>query len=130
VTLVNEVGVDIEVINPSIVDDDLAAQTLTKYELECFKNLPSDQRIELFYKCWTGKEAFAKAQGDGLITNPNEIEMLSNKTIFIDKCERNLEVTETPNYSYFDLPSIGGYATGLVIMGIAKKHLRLFRALI
>lgn len=130
VTLINEIGVDIELIDPTVVDEELAAQTLTQYEFEYFKNLPESRRIEQFYKFWTGKEAYAKAQGDGLMTSPDKIELLFPKFFPNHNREKGLATVKTPDWSYFELPPpAAGFAAGLVVMGEADKNFRLFEGL-
>jgi 4'-phosphopantetheinyl transferase len=124
VTLESEVGIDLELINPVLVDKEIAQHSLTEYELGCFKNLAPSERLELFYKCWTRKEAYAKAVGDGLLTSPNKIETLSNKTHLIYKPESYLDFTKPSIYSFYDLPEITGFASALVVQGTDQKKLR------
>jgi 4'-phosphopantetheinyl transferase len=63
-----EIGVDIEKIR--VVDDmeDLAHRFFCPAESQELKNVESQQRQEAFFFCWTRKEAYLKAMGDGLRT--------------------------------------------------------------
>ncbi len=61
-----ELGVDIEKIRPLDDLDSLARHFFSAAEYEQLQALPDAQRSEAFYLCWTRKEAYLKAGGDGL----------------------------------------------------------------
>ena len=65
-SLGREIGIDIEVVRPIPDADDIAARFFSRRENEAYFALdPSDKPLGFFY-CWTRKEAFIKAIGDGL----------------------------------------------------------------
>jgi 4'-phosphopantetheinyl transferase len=59
-------GVDVEVIRPLADLEGLARNVFTPRENAALAALPEDARLRAFYTCWTRKEAFLKATGDGL----------------------------------------------------------------
>lgn len=61
-----EVGVDIEKIRFIPDAERVAAQFFSKQEYLTWRLLPVEERQEVFFKCWTRKEALAKAIGCGL----------------------------------------------------------------
>ncbi|MFS4467938.1 4'-phosphopantetheinyl transferase family protein [Maribacter sp. 2210JD10-5] len=61
-----EVGIDIENCKRDINLMDLAENFFSKKEVENLKKLPFLERDRAFYRCWTRKEAFIKAEGSGL----------------------------------------------------------------
>jgi 4'-phosphopantetheinyl transferase len=124
VTLDDDVGVDLELINTSLIDCEIAEQSLTEKEFQRYKKLPADDCIELFYKCWTRKEAYAKAQGNGFITSPNKIETLANKISVFHNTEKKSEFTDNSVYSFYDLPPITGFAAALAVRGSGEKNIR------
>ena len=65
-TLVGEIGVDLEQINPQFSGDDIARRFFSASEVACLEQLPADARALAFFTCWTRKEAFIKAKGMGL----------------------------------------------------------------
>jgi 4'-phosphopantetheinyl transferase len=62
----HEIGVDIEFVRDIPEMDDIAEQFFSKKENKVFRSLPERKKKEAFFSCWTRKEAFIKAIGDGL----------------------------------------------------------------
>lgn len=61
-----QIGVDVEFIRPVEDADDIAARFFSARESEVFRQLPVRQKQAAFFDCWTRKEAFIKAVGEGL----------------------------------------------------------------
>jgi 4'-phosphopantetheinyl transferase len=61
-----EVGIDVEVTRDNIEIDTLAKRFFSVQERESLHALPTEQKTAAFFRCWTFKEAFLKAQGVGL----------------------------------------------------------------
>ncbi len=61
-----EIGVDVEAIRPLTDADDIASRFFSRYEYEIYLALDACDRPLGFFNCWTRKEAFIKALGDGL----------------------------------------------------------------
>jgi len=66
VTMEGEVGVDVEYIKVIGDIDGIATRFFSAVEQVAFLDLSSTHRITGFYNCWTRKEAFIKAIGEGL----------------------------------------------------------------
>ena len=66
VTMEREIGIDVEHIRPVNDMDTLARYSFSAAENTVFVNLPESQRQDAFFNCWTRKEAYIKALGDGL----------------------------------------------------------------
>lgn len=66
VTYHREIGVDVEYIRPISEAGQIARRTFSAEEIRVFQTLPDDQKQFAFYSCWTRKEAYIKATGDGL----------------------------------------------------------------
>jgi 4'-phosphopantetheinyl transferase len=71
VTCGRRVGVDIERVRPLRDLEALAERVFSLREREALRQLPQDLRPRGFFNCWTRKEAYIKAIGDGL-THPLE----------------------------------------------------------
>ena len=61
-----EVGIDLEPIRPDFAADDIAGRYFSTRELNELRALPPELRPEGFFLCWTRKEAYVKARGEGL----------------------------------------------------------------
>jgi 4'-phosphopantetheinyl transferase len=61
-----EVGVDVERLRPDVAGDDIAARYFSVAELAELRELPLAARVRAFFDCWTRKEAYVKALGQGL----------------------------------------------------------------
>jgi 4'-phosphopantetheinyl transferase len=60
------VGVDVEKIRLDVDTDALAERFFSVHERAGLRSLPDHARVAGFFACWTRKEAFLKATGDGL----------------------------------------------------------------
>ncbi|MFN8375408.1 MAG: 4'-phosphopantetheinyl transferase superfamily protein [Anaerolineae bacterium] len=60
------IGVDVEYIQAMADMDDVAALMFSKAENAVYRALPKSQQAAGFFNCWTRKEAFIKAVGEGL----------------------------------------------------------------
>lgn len=61
-----EIGVDIEHIHPVQDMETIARRFFSIREYETLQSLPEHHKLEAFFNCWTRKEAYIKACGDGL----------------------------------------------------------------
>jgi 4'-phosphopantetheinyl transferase len=61
-----EVGIDVEMIRPDFAGDEIAERYFSGPELAELRALPPESRAEGFFLCWTRKEAYVKARGEGL----------------------------------------------------------------
>jgi 4'-phosphopantetheinyl transferase len=61
-----QIGVDIEYIVPIKEADQIVARFFSSHERAMWQKLPKDQKQEAFFNCWTRKEAYIKARGEGL----------------------------------------------------------------
>jgi 4'-phosphopantetheinyl transferase len=61
-----KVGIDIEYIQPVPEMEQIARQFFSAKESDLLGNLRATQKLEAFFNCWTRKEAYIKAKGEGL----------------------------------------------------------------
>lgn len=61
-----EIGVDVEALRPLKDMQELAEKFFCPEEACELISLPENQRTSSFYRCWTRKEAYIKAIGEGL----------------------------------------------------------------
>ena|ERR1700680_2528343 len=61
-----DIGVDVEQVRPIPEMDQIAARFFAPDETSELMALPEPDRPQAFFNCWTRKEAYIKAVGDGL----------------------------------------------------------------
>ena len=61
-----EVGIDIELIQPQLAEERIAERFFSPREVAALRALPRELQAEGFFNCWTRKEAYIKARGQGL----------------------------------------------------------------
>jgi 4'-phosphopantetheinyl transferase len=74
-----EVGVDVELIEPQIAKESIPEHFFTKSEVVALRALPLELQGDAFFKCWTRKEAYIKARGEGFRIPLNSFEVTSDR---------------------------------------------------
>lgn len=87
----NEVGIDVENIHPIDNFENIAEQFFSPRENIKLKSVPASLRLNSFFKCWTRKEAFIKAIGNGLSYPLHEfdVSLLPNEPATLLKVQRD-----------------------------------------
>jgi 4'-phosphopantetheinyl transferase len=62
----DELGVDVEILDHARYDDGVAERFFSPREVATLQALAKAERADAFLRCWTRKEAFIKARGEGL----------------------------------------------------------------
>lgn len=121
-TLDGAVGVDIERVRELEDAEGLAERFFSAEEVSVLKSLPAGQRAAAFFDCWTRKEAYVKAVGEGLSLP------LHSFTVPVTSVEMAaLRVASgevgSAKWSLFGLTPLEGYAAALVV----ARSVRLLR---
>jgi 4'-phosphopantetheinyl transferase len=61
-----EIGIDLEFRRSDVATEEIVARYFSAREIEEWRALPPDSRAQGFFNCWTRKEAYIKALGEGL----------------------------------------------------------------
>lgn len=60
------IGVDVERVRPELAAGRIAERFFSPREAAALRELPPAEQPAAFFRCWTRKEAFVKARGEGL----------------------------------------------------------------
>lgn len=114
-----EVGVDIECIRPDRSTEDIAERFFAPAEVRELKATPPDRRVQAFFACWSRKEAYIKARGEGLRIPLDSFEVSLGETAVLRKAE------DRERWSMCALGVPPGYAAALMVEGSGwrVKHL-------
>jgi 4'-phosphopantetheinyl transferase len=113
-------GVDVELRRPLPDLDALAARSFAPRELSVLGALPETDRPAAFFRCWTRKEAFIKATGQGLAQRLDAFVV----SLAPDEPARFLDIDGDPGalarWTLHDLTPPAGYAGALVVEGAVR----------
>jgi 4'-phosphopantetheinyl transferase len=128
VTLGRDVGVDIELIRHDVETDNLARRFFSPHERESICRLPEEERIPAFFRCWTCKEAFLKAQGVGLSRSLDSFDVEVNPKSPARLLGTRPDSTEAARWSLYDVEVSSNYAAALAIEG-SIRAMRVLRCI-
>jgi 4'-phosphopantetheinyl transferase len=120
------VGVDVEWINPEFPIDEIAERFFSAAEISVLNALTADERVNAFFSCWTRKEAYIKALGEGLSVPLDSFEVAfgSHRAAALVAVRDNPQ--ELSRWSMYELKVPKNYTAALVVEGSAHQ-LRQFR---
>ncbi len=70
-----EIGVDVEQLRPNSDLEAIARRFFSMREQSQLAALPVEEKVDAFFRCWTRKEAYIKATGDGLSLPLNQFDV-------------------------------------------------------
>lgn len=112
-----EVGIDIEYLRADVAIDEIAARFFSSRERVALEALAPVRRREAFFACWTRKEAYVKARGDGLSLALDAFDV----SVGPDESPALLAVRGDPDevyrWSFAHLAPAAGYVGTVVIEG-------------
>ncbi|WP_375332160.1 4'-phosphopantetheinyl transferase family protein [Candidatus Tisiphia endosymbiont of Temnostethus pusillus] len=120
----NEVGIDIELTKEDDVSWLINANIFTNSEINLFKDLVNSNTREIFYKLWSGKEAYLKALGIGLSIPLNSVEIAFTEDKKI-KLVNNRHTSYEPYY-LIDLQHIPEQYIGTLALLEQPNHIKYF----
>ena len=108
-----DIGIDIEKIRQDIDFKKLARRFFSKTEYQALDNYPDDQIPSVFFSCWSRKEAFVKAFGDGISFGLSEFSVSICPDIDDIKLVTNYDSNEAQRWSIMNIPVEYNYAAAI-----------------
>jgi len=112
-----ELGIDLEFIREDSAGEDIAERFFSRAEIASLRNVPADLAKQAFFNCWTRKEAYIKARGEGL-SMPLDVFDVSlepgEPAAFLGN---HKEPGEVERWSMRALSAPEGYVAALVVEG-------------
>jgi 4'-phosphopantetheinyl transferase len=121
----HEIGVDVEKVCEVADLEALASQCFSASEQKTLLALPTELRLEAFFRCWTRKEAYVKALGVGFSARLDsfDVTMASNEVARVSIEGGSQGATSC---SLFHLQPADGYVGAAAIVG-GPSELRVSR---
>lgn len=116
-----EIGVDVEQVRSDSDLEAIARRFFSMHEQNQLAALPAEKRIDAFFRCWTRKEAYIKATGDGLSLPLNQFD------VSLEVGEANALVATRPDSSEAghwllrEVPAGSGYMAAVCVRGKSWK---------
>jgi 4'-phosphopantetheinyl transferase len=111
------VGIDVECIRPMEEMDRIAKMNFSPQEYRKFQGVSKPDRLKAFYNCWTRKEAFIKARGDGLYFPPQNFDVSFEPNLPAQFLSVDGSFEQAKKWSMHDIETREGYAAALVVEG-------------
>ena len=106
----HDVGVDVELVRSDFGGNEIAERYFAPQEVQELRGLPTESQAEGFFLCWTRKEAYLKARGEGL-----QIPLESFYVSLTPGLPERLHSTDTARWSLRTLRPDQRYVGALVV---------------
>ena len=111
----HEVGVDVEKVRAQTDVLNLAERFFSDHERRALRTLSGDELHAAFFRCWTRKEAYIKAKGEGLSLPLHQfdvsIEPRENHALLATRPDQ----TEAARWMLSDIAITPGYAAAVAV---------------
>jgi 4'-phosphopantetheinyl transferase len=112
-----EIGVDVEQVRRDFDVEAIARRFFSAQEREQLENLPNHERFEAFFRCWTRKEAYIKATGDGLSLPLHQFDVSIARGDTDALLSTRPDNSEAALWSLREIPAGPGYMAALCVRG-------------
>lgn len=112
-----ELGIDIEYVKDDFDVELIASRFFSRAEVLSLRTVPADFRKQAFFNCWTRKEAYIKARGEGLSMPLDQFDVTLRPDEPVRLLNNYREEREVSRWSMQAIPTPEGYAGALVVEG-------------
>jgi 4'-phosphopantetheinyl transferase len=117
VTEGREVGIDLEKIRPDFATSEIAERFFSSEEVQMLRTLPDYLQEEAFFNCWTRKEAYVKARGQGLSVPLDQFEVSLTPGQPASLLKTHWDTEEASLWSLRELHPGPGYVAAVAAQG-------------
>ena len=112
-----EIGIDVEQVREDFDVESIARRFFSAREQEQLAALPNEEKFEAFFRCWTRKEAYIKATGDGLSLPLHQFDVSVAPEDSDALLSTRPDNSETALWSLREVPAGHGYVAALCVRG-------------
>ena len=117
VALERNVGVDIEAVRAIRDMERIAGRFFSVRENASLLSSPQNERTEAFFRCWTLKEAYVKATGDGLAQPTHAFDVAFARGERIEMVSVNGKPGEASRWKLFEFSPTPSFVGALAVEG-------------
>jgi 4'-phosphopantetheinyl transferase len=112
-----EIGVDVEQLHRNIEIDSIARRFFSLHEQQQLAALRKEEQFDAFFRCWTRKEAYIKATGEGLSLPLDQFDV----SIAVGDADALIatrpDASAATLWSIRDIPAGAGYVGAICVRG-------------
>ena len=112
-----QVGVDIEKVRQNFEFEEIVERFFSENERRAFQSVKPDGKLRAFFCIWARKEAYVKAQGQGLSVPLNSIDVFGDPYNKAEIFVADRGALEKDRWSLLDLDPLPGFAAALALQG-------------
>jgi len=116
-----ELGVDIEEVRPVMEQEDIVKRFFAPEECAEWLGCEAAERDQAFFRCWTRKEAYIKALGDGLSLPLDSFRVSFGPGVAASRVRATRDVPAVGDWYLHPLTPAEGYTGALAVLGRARR---------
>ncbi|HVF92188.1 MAG TPA: 4'-phosphopantetheinyl transferase superfamily protein [Blastocatellia bacterium] len=117
VTYGRDIGIDIEQVREDFAGGKIAERFFSEREVACLRSMPDDWQAKAFFSCWTRKEAYIKARGEGLSMPLDKFDVAFAPGEAPALLATRIDPREVERWSLHDIGIDEGFAAALAVEG-------------
>ena len=117
-TINRDIGIDIEKIRPDAAQDGVAERFFSARELTQLRNLPRAIQSVGFFNCWTRKEAYIKARGEGLSLPLNQFDVSLTPGEPAQLLASRIDEGDAQKWTLANIQPAPGFVGALAVSGV------------
>ncbi len=111
------IGVDVETIGAGDAYEKIPERFFSSGEVDTLRSLPEEQQRSAFYACWTRKEAYRKARGQGIALPLNDFTVSLKPGEPAALLQSSLDTEEVSQWTIVDINLGPGYRAAVAVEG-------------